>query len=74
MTATPENTFDPHEAARQVILSSAEDIDYCGIGEQFGDDWKAEGLTEAERDARQHHVHDLATSATVTVTWPKDGA
>ncbi|MFC5744766.1 hypothetical protein [Actinomadura rugatobispora] len=56
--------------ARKVVLSCTEDIDYMGVGEKFGHNWAH--LSEQEFDDVQSRVHDLATSSTVTVSWPGD--
>lgn len=62
--------LNARDLARQVVLSQLDDIDYMGVGEQFEDQWA--DLTPEEFEAVQRRVHDLATSATVTVTWPDE--
>lgn len=54
--------------ARQVIESAASDPDFMGVGERFEDEWAH--LSSGEFDEVQERVHDLACSATVTVSWP----
>lgn len=68
----PPYTAEEYAEARQVVSNATEDIDYMGVGEQFEDKWSGEGLTNDQWDARQKRVHDLAESATVTVSWPDE--
>lgn len=70
MTTTP----DPktvRDFARRAILSAAEEVDYIGIGEQFGDDenWPAE---EDAYDAMHEAVNAEWKKATATVSWPDE--
>jgi hypothetical protein len=67
-----DTTYTPaeYEYARRYVISDTEDPDFGGVGEMFEDEWK--GLTLAEFDARMRRVHDLACSATVTVSWPHE--
>lgn len=67
--AAEETTYTPaeYEWARKVVLSHAEDVGFMSVGDQLGDEWG--DLSEDEWDERQTRVHDLALSATVTVSW-----
>lgn len=58
--------------ARQVIEHDASNPDFMGIAEQFEDEWTDLPADEFEQVHRR--VHDLACSATITVTWDEPTA
>lgn len=58
--------------ARRAILSNAEDVDYCSIGEQFGDDEKWPQGDSLVYEAMLDAVHAATTEAIVTVSWPDE--
>lgn len=58
--------------ARRAILSSVEDVDYMGIGEQFGDDENWPQGDSLAYDAMHDAVYDAVGEATVTVSWPAE--
>lgn len=59
--------------ARRAILTAAKDVDYLGIGEQFGDE---EGWPDEEDayDAMLAAVDAERRKAVVTVSWPDEQA
>jgi len=72
MTDTPDPRI-VRDFARRAILSSAEDVDYIGIGEQFSDDenWPTE---ETAYDAMLEAVDAERQKAIVTVSWADEPA
>jgi len=68
--AEPFTDQQLRDFARRVVESCTEDIDFMGVGEQFENEWS--GLPMEEFDDVQRRVHDLASSATVTVSWPDE--
>ncbi len=64
--------YDFEDAARRVVLSQTENIDYGGVGEHLGPEWlDIRELTDEQWDIVHNEIHNLALSATVTVTWEK---
>lgn len=64
------NDIDLYACARAVIETATEDIDFMGVAEQHDDAWSH--LAPEHEHLIHLRVHDLATSATVTVTWPDE--
>lgn len=61
-----------HDFARRAILSAVEDVDYIGIGEQFGEDENWPQGDSLAYDAMHDAVYDAVGAATVTVSWPDE--
>jgi hypothetical protein len=65
-------SIDTRQAARDIIASHADDIEYGSIGDWFYNDAAFKALTEAEQDAVVTEVDELIRPAAVTVTLPGD--
>lgn len=65
-----DNRIDLYQCARAVIECAAEDIDFVGVAEQHEDAWSH--LAPEHERLIHLRVHDLATSATITVSWPDE--
>lgn len=61
------------ELAAEIVLDHARDIEYLSVSEMLEHEVDIDEIGEAEYDRIARQVHDLATTASLTVEWPADG-
>jgi hypothetical protein len=71
MTYEPDPQLVRDFACRAIQSAATDDVDYIGIGEQFGDEdnWPTD---EVAYEAMQNAVYEAVGKATVSVSWPDE--
>jgi hypothetical protein len=65
-------SINAKDAARRIILSHTDDVEFLTISEMTQDEAEDESLTDAQHDQLCSEIADLIGKASVTVTFPGD--